>query len=69
MGATDGAPKEIRRLIKDCVDEGLDVTFGHGGHYKVKGKGWVVTISQTPKNAHTAVKAAKRDLRRNGVIL
>lgn len=43
--------------------------MGGGGHYKVAGKGWVVTVSKTPKNGHTAVKQAMRDLRRNGVRL
>lgn len=69
MVETAGSPKEIRRFIKACEDEGLDVTMGGGGHYKVAGKGWVVTVSKTPKNGHTAVKQAMRDLRRNGVRL
>lgn len=59
--------KQIRVLLKTLEDRGFTVEKGRGGHYKVKGQGWVVTISQSPKDADTCVKQAKRDLRRAGV--
>jgi len=65
----NSSSKEIRRLIKQCEDEGLEVKDCGSGHFKIIGKGFVVTVSQTPKNAFTCVKQAKRDLRRHGVVL
>ena len=61
--------KDIRHLIKECEDEGLTCVLTKGGHWKISGKGWVVTVSATPKNSVTCVKEAKRDLRRNGVTI
>lgn len=67
MGAIDGAPKEIRRLLIRCEEQGATVTLGRGGHFKVKGEGWTVIVSQTPRNVAGCIKAATRDLRRCGL--
>ena len=67
MGAIDGAPKEIRRLLIHAQRAGATVTMGGGGHYKVSGEGWVVTISQTPRSVENCVRNATKDLRRKGL--
>ena len=64
-----GTPKAIKKLLEDAERAGIIVTRGRGGHYKMTGAGWVITVSVSPKNPDNCVKAIKRDLKRNGVVL
>ena len=62
-----GVPKEIKALLKRAEHAGAIVTQGRSGHFKVTGTGWVVMVSQTPKNVEHCVEAARRDMRKRGL--
>ena len=62
------ANKDQLRLVRRCEDQGLEVTYSKGGHYKIKAPKGLVVLPSTPSDwrGHRNNVAL---LRRHGVDL
>lgn len=69
MGGTDGAPKELRRLLVAAEKAGVAVTLTRGGHYQLRGNGWTLHVSQTPRNLGMCCKSLRGDLKKRGITV
>lgn len=69
MGALDGVPKELRRVIIAAEREGVAVRFTGSGHFQLRGADFILVVSQTPTNVGRETKRLRRDLKKHNITI